>query len=57
MKVRIIDGRIAEVNTKTSNVDLPDEYLGTHLSKYLYDGDWSLDPEWVEPQDTPPEEI
>jgi hypothetical protein len=52
MKVRIVNERIAELNTVNSNVELPPEYLGTNLSQYLYDGqNWSIDPDY--PVDTP----
>ena len=52
MKVRIVNERIAELNTVNSTVELPPEYLGTNLSQYLYDGqNWSIDPDY--PVDTP----
>ena len=52
MKVRIVNGRIAELNTDNSNVELPPEYLGTNLSKYLYDGqNWSIDPDYPDTPD------
>ena len=52
MKVRIVNERIAELNTLNSTVELPPEYLGTNLSQYLYDGqNWSIDPDY--PVNTP----
>lgn len=52
MKVRIINGKIAELNTDNSNVELPPEYLGTNLSQYLYDGrNWSIDPDYPDTPD------
>ena len=52
MKVRIVNERIAELNTVNSNVELPPEYLGTNLSQYLYDGqNWSIDPDYPDTPD------
>lgn len=52
MKVRIVNERIAELNTLNSTVELPPEYLGTNLSQYLYDGqNWSIDPDYPDTPD------
>ena len=60
MKVRIINSQIAELNTgsKYCNIEFPDELLGQHLSKFLYNnGVFEVDPDWVEPNDTIPLEM
>ena len=56
--VRIIDSRIAELDTGSQhcNIVLPDELIGTHLSKYIYEnGQFNIDPNWTEPVEEPPE--
>ena len=48
MQVKINNsGKIYIVNTDCCDVLLPDQYLGTNLSKYIYiDGEWSVDYRW-----------
>jgi len=48
MQVKINNfGKIYIVNTDICDVLLPEQYLGTHLSKYIYiDGEWSVDDRW-----------
>jgi len=56
--VRIINNRIAELDTGSiyCNIVLPDELIGTHLSKYIYENNqFNIDPDWTEPIGEPPE--
>jgi len=48
MQVKVNNsGKIYIVNTDCCDVLLPNEYLGTNLSKYVYvDGEWSVDDRW-----------
>ena len=49
MKVKIINQKIAEVNTKNSDLDLPESLIGTSLSKYLYsNGEFTTNSLWVD---------
>ena len=48
------DGKVYIMNTDCCDVELPDEYLGTNLSKYVYttglsglSGEWHVDPHWT----------
>lgn len=42
-------GKIYIVNTDLCDIELPNEYLGTNLSKYVYiDGEWSVDSCWTD---------
>jgi len=55
-RVRIVNGKIAEVNTGSPEcvVPLPAQYLGRRLDSLLYrDGEWSDDPEYKEPSRPP----
>ena len=42
-------GKIYIVNTDLCDIELPNEYLGTNLSKYVYvDGEWDVDSRWTD---------
>jgi hypothetical protein len=57
MRVRIINNHIAEVNNLQSPgevVELPDELVGTHLSRWLYvEGEFIVDSDWENPDLNP----
>ena len=42
-------GKIYLCNTDLCDIELPNEYLGTNLSKYVYvDGEWDVDSRWTD---------
>ena len=46
------NGKIYIVNTDCCDVQLPDEYLGTNLSKYVYTNEeWSVDDRWTKAEE------
>jgi hypothetical protein len=54
MKCRIIGGKITELNTINSDTELPNELLGTHLSKWNFDQRnkaFNIDKTWVKPNE------
>jgi hypothetical protein len=57
MKVKIINNKIVEVNTVQSDIDLPDNLVGTSLSKWLYiDNQFVENPDWADLTVNPTEE-
>jgi len=52
MLVKILNGKIVEINTSESNIEIPPEMMGTDFRAWTYNnGQWTKDPNYQPPPD------